>query len=61
MKVTNSTPNNLLTYRKSLLEAVQGHVVSSDISSSEDDGAEQLSNKLSNLRAIALIEDETRR
>ena len=36
-------------------------MISSDISSSEDDGAEQLSNKLSNLRAIALVEDETRR
>ena len=58
----SSTPNNnVLTYRKALLEAVTVHVVSSDLSSSEDDGAEQLSNKLSNLRAIALVEDETRR
>ena len=57
MKVTNSTPNNILPCRKSLLEAVQVHMVSSDISSSDDDGAGQLSN----LRAIALIEDETRR
>ena len=57
MKVTNSTPNNNLPCRKSLLEVVQVHVVSSDISSSDDDGAGQLSN----LRAIALIENETRR
>ena len=43
--------------RQSLLQEVQVHVLSSEVSSSEDDGAGQLSN----LRAIALIENETRR
>ena len=37
------------------------HVVSSDPRSSEEDGAEQLSNKLSNLKAIATVEEETLR
>ena len=36
-------------------------MISTDVSSSEDDGAELLSTKLSNLKAIALVEDETRR
>ena len=43
--------------RKTLLDEVQVHVLSSEVSISNDDGAGQLSN----LRAIALIENETRR
>ena len=43
--------------RQNLLQEVQVNFLSSEISISEDDGAGQLSN----LRAIALIENETRR
>ena len=43
--------------RKSLLQEAQLQQLSSEVSSSEDDEAAQCSN----LRAIALIENETRR
>ena len=51
----------MLTHREALLEAITVHVVSSDPSSSEEDGAEPLSNNLSNLKAIATVEEETLR
>ena len=60
---TPSNKNKLINYRASLLEAVQVHRrISTDASSSDDDdGAELLSTKISNLKAIALVEDEARR
>ena len=52
---------NPFTYREALLDAIEVHVLSSDPSSSEGDEAEQRSNKLSNLKAIATVEEETLR
>ena len=58
---THNINTNVITHREALLEAITVHVVSSDPSSSEGDEAEQLSNKLSNLKAIATVEEETLR
>ena len=61
--IANSNPNiidtNPNTSREALLDAIEVHVLSTDPSSSEGDEAEQLRNKLSNLKVIATVEEET--
>ena len=61
-ELANSSTHNIninpITHREALLEPIEVYVISSDPSSSEGDEAEQLSNKLSNLKAIATVEEE---
>ena len=61
MTLMSLVPLTLMCHREALWDAITVHVVSSDPSRSEEDGAKQLSNMLSNLKAITTVEEETLR